>query len=90
MISSRTTRWQVPRSAATLKVLQRFGLQLYPTLLAEATPKGKVTDKAFETMTAELVRRLKAAPVFTRSDRRFWSPRGALLPGRPTNPLRPA
>ncbi len=62
MISSRTTRWQVPRSAATLKVLQRFGLQLYPTLLARATPKGKVTDKAFETMTAELVRRLKAAP----------------------------
>ena len=41
---------------------QRFGLQLYPTLLASATPKGPVTDRAFETMTAELVRRLKAAP----------------------------
>ena len=45
-----------------LEGAQRFGLQLYPTLLARATPQGTVTDKAFETMTAELVRRLKAAP----------------------------
>ncbi len=40
----------------------RFGLELYPALVAEAVPKGPVTDEALNTLTAELIRRLKAAP----------------------------
>ena len=40
----------------------RFGLELYPTLVTSATPKGPVTDSAFEAMAAEIVRRLTAAP----------------------------
>jgi len=39
-----------------------FGLALYPTVIASATPKGPVADEAFETLAAELVRRLASAP----------------------------
>ncbi len=40
----------------------RFGLDLYPTFVSAATPKGTVTDDAFNTLTTELIRQLKAAP----------------------------
>lgn len=41
---------------------RRFGLKLHPTLVAQASPKGIVTDEAFNTLMAELIRQLKAAP----------------------------
>jgi len=41
---------------------RRFGLDLHPTVITGASPKGTVTDEAFQTLTAELIRRLRAAP----------------------------
>lgn len=41
---------------------RQFGLDLYPTLVARATPSGPVTDEALETITGEILRRLKEAP----------------------------
>src|SRR5262245_13927758 len=41
---------------------RRFGLKLHPTVVAEASPKGIVTDEAFNTLMGELIRQLKAAP----------------------------
>lgn len=41
---------------------RQFGLDLYPTLFAGATPKGPVTDEAFNTMAGELIQRIKAVP----------------------------
>jgi microcystin degradation protein MlrC len=38
------------------------GLELYPTVFANATPKGKVTTEAFDAITGELIQRLKQAP----------------------------
>src|SRR6516162_4888406 len=43
---------------------REFGLELYPTVIASATPKGPVADEAFEALAGELVRRLEAAPRF--------------------------
>jgi microcystin degradation protein MlrC len=40
----------------------RFGYELYPTLMAGATPAGTVTAAAFETLTGELIDRLTSAP----------------------------
>jgi microcystin degradation protein MlrC len=40
----------------------RFGFEIYPTLMAAATPAGPVTDDALDRLTAELIDRLKAAP----------------------------
>ena len=40
----------------------RFGLDLHPTLVTSATPKGPVTDRALDTLMAEILKRLKAAP----------------------------
>ena len=37
-------------------------LDLFPVLMASATPKGPVTDEAFNTLTGELIAQLKAAP----------------------------
>ena len=42
---------------------RRFGLKLHPTLVAAASPKGIVTDAAFNALMAELIRQLKALPV---------------------------
>ena len=39
---------------------RKYGLDLVPTLIASATPKGPVAADAFETLTTELVRRLRA------------------------------
>lgn len=41
---------------------RQFGLKLHPLLVADATPKGVVTDEAFNTLVSELVRQLKSAP----------------------------
>ena len=41
---------------------QRFGLDLYPTTAVRATPKGPVTDHAFDFLTAKIIEQLKAAP----------------------------
>jgi len=41
---------------------QRFGLGLYPTTAVRAQPKGPVTDKAFDFLTAKIIEQLKAAP----------------------------
>jgi microcystin degradation protein MlrC len=41
---------------------REFGLDLYPTVIAAATPKGPVADDAFEALAGELVRRLRVAP----------------------------
>ncbi len=38
------------------------GYELFPTLMAHATPSGKVTAEALETLVAELLDRLKNAP----------------------------
>lgn len=41
---------------------RRYGLELYPTVIVGASPKGPVAAEAFETMSRELVRQLKEAP----------------------------
>ncbi|MBI4551680.1 MAG: M81 family metallopeptidase [Candidatus Latescibacteria bacterium] len=41
---------------------QRFGYDLYPTLMAVATPSGRVTDDALGWLTDELIDRLSAGP----------------------------
>src|SRR5206468_473322 len=41
---------------------RRFGLDLYPTLVAAADPKGPVTDEAFNTLVEELIGRLRSTP----------------------------
>jgi microcystin degradation protein MlrC len=41
---------------------KRYGLELYPTILAGPQTGGMVTDRAFDQLTGELVGRLKAAP----------------------------
>ena len=41
---------------------ERFGYQLFPTLMAQATPGGMVTGEAFERLTQELLDRLSRAP----------------------------
>ena len=40
---------------------KRFGLDLYPTTAVGAKPKGPVTDKAFNYLTAKIIDQLKAA-----------------------------
>jgi microcystin degradation protein MlrC len=41
---------------------RRFGVKLYPTILAGPQTGGIVTDRAFNTLVAELIDRLKSAP----------------------------
>src|SRR5215831_12930015 len=41
---------------------RRFGLKLYPTILAGPQTGGIVTARAFNTLTGELIERLKSAP----------------------------
>jgi microcystin degradation protein MlrC len=40
----------------------RHGLDLYPTVIAGASPKGPVTDEAFNRLMAEILEQLKKAP----------------------------
>lgn len=48
--------------AGYIEGAKRFGLDLYPTVVVSATPKGPVTDNALNTLMAEILRQLKAAP----------------------------
>ncbi|MBI3667872.1 MAG: M81 family metallopeptidase [Acidobacteria bacterium] len=41
---------------------RKFGLEIYPALVAEATPAGPVTDAALNSLTDQLAARLRAAP----------------------------
>jgi microcystin degradation protein MlrC len=41
---------------------EREGLELYPTIMATATPGGVVTAEAFDTLAGELVQSLRQAP----------------------------
>ena len=41
---------------------ERFGYEIFPTLMAQATPGGMVTGEAFEQLTEELLDRLARAP----------------------------
>ena len=41
---------------------KRFGLDLYPTTVVRAQPKGPVTDRAFNTLSEKILKELKAAP----------------------------
>ena len=41
---------------------QKFGYEICPTLMAQATPGGPVTGDAFERLTQELLERLARAP----------------------------
>jgi microcystin degradation protein MlrC len=41
---------------------KRYGLELHPTVIVGASPKGPVAAEAFETMSRELIRQLKNAP----------------------------
>lgn len=38
------------------------GFEIYPAIFANATPKGPLTDECFNTLTARLLEKLKAAP----------------------------
>ena len=40
---------------------EKFGLELVPTVIANATPAGRVTDRALDSLTDELIDRLKKA-----------------------------
>ena len=55
---------------------KRFGLTLYPTFVSSATPKGPVTDHAFEAMAEEILRALRSAP---RLDGVFLALHGAMV-----------
>lgn len=48
--------------AGVIAGAREFGLELYPTVSAAATPKGPVSTEAFEKLTAELLATIKAAP----------------------------
>lgn len=49
-------------SAGYIEGAKQFGLELYPTLSTSATPRGPVTDKAFNAMMNEIITGLKAGP----------------------------
>src|SRR5262249_48985697 len=41
---------------------REYGLELVPVLMATATPKGPVTDEAFNVLTGDLIAQIRAAP----------------------------
>lgn len=49
-------------SAGYIEGAKQTGLELYPTIITRATPKGPVTDDAFNTLMEELISGLKAVP----------------------------
>jgi microcystin degradation protein MlrC len=49
-------------SAGYIEGAKQFGLELYPTLITSATPRGPVTDQAFNTIMNEIITGLKAGP----------------------------
>ena len=58
------SRWALTNTevAGFIHGAREAGLELLPTLLASATPKGPVTDEAFQALTSRLIDRLKALP----------------------------
>src|SRR6266540_2896353 len=48
--------------AGFIEGAKRHGLELYPTIMAGPQTIGTVTDQAFDTLTGELLERLKKAP----------------------------
>ena len=57
-------RWSRSNSevAGYIEGGRKAGLDLYPTVHANATPKGPLTDETFSNLVARLVNHLKAAP----------------------------
>ena len=49
-------------TAGHIEGAKRYGLELYPTLIAGPQTLGTVTDDTFDTLTGELIERLKKAP----------------------------
>lgn len=49
-------------SAGYIEGALRYGLELYPTIITGATPKGPVTDDAFNTLISKIISELKAMP----------------------------
>lgn len=49
-------------SAGYIEGARRFGLELYPTIVTSATPKGPLTTETFNTLMNEIIRDLKAGP----------------------------
>src|SRR5262249_26141108 len=41
---------------------RQHGFEIYPTMVAQATPAGPVTEAALDSLTADLIARLKAGP----------------------------
>ncbi|MCL4401766.1 MAG: M81 family metallopeptidase [Acidobacteria bacterium] len=58
----RTNAGQNTIAAGYIEGAGKYGLALYPAVVVQATPKGPVTDEAFETITAEMIRRIKRLP----------------------------
>jgi microcystin degradation protein MlrC len=50
-------------SAGYIEGAKRFGLELYPTVVTSATPKGPLTTETFDTLMKEIIRDLKAGPM---------------------------
>jgi microcystin degradation protein MlrC len=48
--------------AGYIEGARRRGLELYPTMVANAVPGGPVTDQALDRLTGELIKRLRGAP----------------------------
>lgn len=48
--------------AGYIEGARRYNLDLIPTMWAQATPAGPLTDETFDTLSAELIRQLKAIP----------------------------
>ena len=57
-------RWARPSNevAGYIEGARKAGIDLYPTLDADATPKGPLTDDTFNNLVTRLVNHLKAAP----------------------------
>jgi microcystin degradation protein MlrC len=49
-------------SSGYIEGAKRFGLELFPALLANARPMGPVTDHAFETLVKEMISQLQTGP----------------------------
>jgi microcystin degradation protein MlrC len=49
-------------NAGYIEGAKQFGLELYPTLITSATPRGPVTDNAFNAIMNEIIKGLKAGP----------------------------
>ncbi|MFN0121234.1 MAG: M81 family metallopeptidase [Blastocatellia bacterium] len=62
--ADRLAQWAKSKSIVSgyVEGARQNDLELWPTLVAAAVPKGPVTDEAFNALMNEMIRRLKAAP----------------------------